>query len=122
MPRIIHFEITADKPERASQFYSEVFGWAINKWNGPEDYWLVSTGEKDKPGIDGALMRKGNLQQNIINTIDVPSVDEFTKKVELNGGKVITPKTSIPGVGFFAYCKDTEDNIFGIMQEDNTAK
>ncbi len=27
------------------------------------------------------------------------------------------PKMKIPGVGFHAYCQDTEGNIFGIMEE-----
>ena len=31
-------------------------------------------------------------------------------------------KTAIPGVGWFAQCKDTEGNIFGIMQPDANVK
>ena len=41
MPRIIHFELPADNPERAVMFYGDVFGWQFNKWGGPMDYWLV---------------------------------------------------------------------------------
>jgi len=32
------------------------------------------------------------------------------------------PKTAIPGVGHFAYCEDTEGNLFGVMQADKNAK
>jgi hypothetical protein len=42
-------------------------------------------------------------------------------KVTEKGGTVITPKMPIPGVGWFAYCKDTEGNQFGIMQSDPSA-
>jgi len=56
------------------------------------------------------------------NTIDVPSVDEFAKKIQSKGGKVIVPKMAIPGVGYFAQCLDTEGNIFGIIQMDQNAK
>jgi catechol 2,3-dioxygenase-like lactoylglutathione lyase family enzyme len=56
MPRVIHFEIPADNAERAIKFYSDVFGWNIQKW-GPQDYWLVDTGEKDQPGIGGAITK-----------------------------------------------------------------
>jgi len=38
------------------------------------------------------------------------------------GGEVVQPKTIVPSVGYMAYCKDTEDNIFGIMQEGPNAK
>jgi predicted enzyme related to lactoylglutathione lyase len=50
MNRPVHFEIHAEDPERAASFYSELFGWKITKWDGPVDYWLVSTGS-DTPGI-----------------------------------------------------------------------
>ena len=60
MPRVIHFEIVAEKPERAMKFYKEVFGWEFNKWNGPQDYWLVKTGEDSQPGINGGLTPKMN--------------------------------------------------------------
>ena len=32
------------------------------------------------------------------------------------------PKMPIPGVGWLAYLKDTEGNVFGLMQSDPSAK
>ena len=122
MPRVIHFEIGVDDPERAIKFYTDAFGWKIKKWEGPIDYWLVTTGPEDQPGIDGALMRRQYPSGPTTNTIDVPSVDEFLSKITEAGGKIITPKHSVPGVGYFAYCQDTEGNTFGIMEEDTSEK
>jgi uncharacterized protein len=121
MPRVIHFEINADEPERAVRFYADVFGWNIQKWDGPMDYWLAETGEKGEPGIDDAIMKRMNPKTSIVNTISVPSLEEFMARIEKNGGKVLTPKMAVPGVGYFAYCQDTEGNSFGIMQEDSSA-
>ena len=121
MPRVTHFEFNADDPERAAKFYENVFGWKIKKWEGPIDYWLVMTGEKDKPGIDGGIMKRIDHETTIV-TIDVSDVDEFAKKVQEAGGKVAKPKEAVPGVGYFVYCADTEGNLFGIMQEDPNAK
>ncbi|HTD48015.1 MAG TPA: VOC family protein [bacterium] len=120
MPRVVHFEFAADNPDRAAQFYTRVFGWTIKKWDGPMDYWLVSTGE-EQPGINGGLTRRQG-PQNVVNTVDVPSVDEFTAKITKNGGKVVQGKMAIPGVGYLAMCQDTEGNIFGIMQSDEKAE
>lgn len=120
MFRVVHFELPADDPERAIKFYSEVFGWKMEKWPGPVDYWLITTGGSDQPGIDGAIGKKGDMI-GAVNTIDVPSVDEFTEKIVANGGKIVMPKWTVPGVGYVAYCQDTEDNIFGIIQEDTSA-
>jgi len=120
MTRVVHFEISADDPERAKSFYESVFDWKIEKW-GPVEYWSITTGDESAAGINGAIkIREG--QESTVNTISVPSLDEFMKKVEENGGKVLNPKMSIPGVGYNTYCKDTEGNVFGIMEDDETAE
>lgn len=122
MPRVVHFEIAADDPERAAAFYRSVFGWKIEKWDGPMEYWVVTTGPKEEPGIDGGLGRRSEPGAGTENTIAVDSVDEAVKKVVAGGGKVTRPKHPIPGVGWLAYCADTEGNQFGLMQDDPSAK
>ncbi len=121
MPRPMHFEIPADDTGRAAQFYQKVFGWKFQKWEGPMPYWLVGTGE-GSPGIDGGLHPRAHPgQRGTVNTIDVPSCDEFVRKVESAGGAVAVPKMAIPGMGWLAYCTDTEGNTFGVMQMDPQA-
>ena len=122
MPRVVHFEIGADDPADLAEFYEEVFGWTIQKWEGPLDYWLVTTGEEGQPGIDGAIMHRSDPSENTVNTIDVPSVDEFVEKVTKTGGSVVLAKTAVPGVGWMAYCRDPQGNRFCMMQMDPTAK
>jgi hypothetical protein len=123
MPRIVHFEISVDDPQRAINFYSKVFGWKFDSWEGGEQqYWMVTTGEKDKPGIDGGMMRRTEMFPPTTNVIDVPSVDDFSAKITKGGGTQVLPKSPIPGVGWVAYFKDTEGNIFGVYQNDPSAK
>lgn len=121
MPRVVHFEIGVDDPERAVKFYQDVFGWKIEKWEGPVEYWLITTGEESQPGINGGLMRREN-SETTINTVEVSSVDEFVEKIVKAGGKVVRPKSAVPGVGYMAYCQDSEGNRFGLMQPDPSAK
>jgi len=121
MPRVVHFEIPADSPERAVKFYQEVFGWQFQKWEGPMEYWMVTTGPEGRPGINGGLLRRQQPGQGTVNTVDVESVDAAVATVEKNGGKVALPKTAIPGVGYLAYGIDPEGNIFGMMQADPNA-
>ena len=122
VPRVIHFEIQADEPQRAIKFYEKVFGWKVEKWKGPMEYWLLKTGKENEPGIDGGLERRTGGEPLTVNAIAVPSIDEYIKKVEDNGGSIIRPRFAIPGVGWFAYFKDPEGNMFGMMQEDKTAR
>jgi predicted enzyme related to lactoylglutathione lyase len=121
MSRVIHFEIPADDPERAIRFYEKVFDWTIEKWDGPIEYWLVMTGPDDEPGINGGLMQRDDTVEGIENTIDVKDLDASLADVKKNGGQVIRPRVAVPGVGWMAYIKDTEGNIFGLMESDDSA-
>ena len=122
MPRVIHFELPADSLERAIHFYSTVFGWKIEKWESLPDYWTVTTGDGRQAGIDGAITKRTKVLTGAINTIEVPSVDDYIKKVKVAGGQVVLPKIAVPGVGWMAYLRDTEGNVFGIIHPDERAK
>jgi predicted enzyme related to lactoylglutathione lyase len=124
----VHFEIHADEPPRAIRFYSSVFGWSFRRW-GQQDYWMIETGPKEMPGIDGGLLpRRGPRPPSgaPVNafpcTVDVPSIDETLRAIEANGGTIAFPKNAVPGVGWLAYGTDTEGNIFGVMQVDPSTK
>lgn len=121
MPRVIHFELGASAPERAVAFYRTVFGWEIEKWQGPIDYWLITTGPAGEPGIDGAITLHDERTKGTVNTIGVDSVSKYEKLIEAQGGKILLPKQAILGVGYMAYCQDTEGNVFGIMENDPAA-
>ena len=116
MPRVVHFEIYGEKPEKLIDFYTKVFGWKFEKW-GPLDYWIIKTGEG--PGIDGGLGKEKNPSNN---TIDVSDVDEYLTKIKKASGTEVTPKMTMPGIGYLAYFKDPQGNIFGIMKDDPSAK
>lgn len=121
MPRVVHFEISADEPERALDFYANVFGWKMQKWDGPQPYWLAVTGEESQPGINGGIYKRDDQMSfnTHITTIDVPSIDEFSALVTEHGGKIMMPKFPLPGVGYLAYCQDTEGNVFGLIQMES---
>jgi predicted enzyme related to lactoylglutathione lyase len=54
-------------------------------------------------------------------TVDVSELDAMVEKAVAAGAKIALPKMAIPTVGWLAYCKDTEGNIFGMMQMDSNA-
>ncbi len=121
MATVIHFDISADNLERAKIFYQKLFGWKIEKFTeSPQDYYLIetqtATGEK---GITGGIALREKDYQKITNFIQVDSIDESIEKVKELGGQIIEPKTTIPTVGYIAGCKDTENNIFGLIEVEN---
>ena len=121
MPRTVHFEIYADDVDRASKFYADLFGWEINKWDGPPqmDYRLVNSGEG--PGIDGGITGRPFEGISGINYVHVDDVDDYAGKAQAAGGSVLQPKIPILGIGYIAICQDTEGNPIGLFQSDETA-
>jgi predicted enzyme related to lactoylglutathione lyase len=130
MPTLVHFEIPSDDLERSKKFYSELFGWNFEKWSGPESLpegmeylTITTTDDKGNKSIGGGMMKRQNSeQQGMTNYIDVKSVDEHSDRVMQLGGKVVIPKKTVTGMGYFAVCLDTENNTFGIWQTDPNAK
>jgi uncharacterized protein len=138
---VVHFEIPADQPERAAKFYRELFGWEISRWAGSDEeregmadyrpenfeYWMVRTvpademGRPTRSGVNGGLMSRMFPGQAPVNYISVDNVDEFVRKAERLGAKVMMAKSPVPGMGWFAQLSDTEGNVFAIWQHDPTA-
>ena len=124
MGRIVHFEIPFANVDVIKNFYTKVFNWTFTKWEGPEDYWLITTGKNEEPGIDGGLipvMGEMGVTKGMINTIDVDDLDQTLARVVANGGTEIMPKSPVPGVGWLAYVKDPEGTVIGMMQADPEA-
>lgn len=130
---VVHFEIHASDVARAKTFYETVFGWRIEQW-GNQQYWAVYTGRSEysegggSVGIDGGLLpRTGNPPavdagaNAFLCTIEVENADYTMHQVEQAGGKIVLGKKAITGLGWQAFCEDTEGNVFGIMQEDPAA-
>ena len=128
MNRVIHFEIHAANLDHMQKFYSAVFGWQITDM-GPQmgNYRMVNTGENKPgtayPGINGGLTpRHGAPPQDgqpvnaYVCTIGVDDIDLYIAKVKSAGGTTALDKMQVPGVGWLAYMKDPEGNIFGMLQ------
>jgi hypothetical protein len=124
MNRITHFEIYTDDPKAAQPFYQDVFGWKFQKFEGgPMEYWLITTGPDNEPGINGGLTRPREGQNpGTINTVAVQSLDQTIKKIEQQGGKLCLPKMEIPKVGWLAYAEDPSGNVFGIIEPNPNTK
>ena len=121
MGRVVHFEIHASDLDRAERFYSDVFGWQVQKFDGPIDYRLINTGPNTDAGIDGALVERrgssdGDAVIAYVCTISVDDIKQTEEKVRNSGGEQVVDRQEIPDVGQLSYFKDTEGNIFGALQ------
>ena len=135
MSTIVHFEIPADDIERSKKFYTDLFGWKIEKLSVKDDsrltsvataqpieYWMVTTtDDKGNKAVGGGIMKRQMPEHRVTNYVGVKSVDEYSAKVEKLGGKVIAPKHAVSGMGYFVLCIDTENNAFAIWETNEKA-
>ena len=122
MSAIVHFDVPAEDPERAKKFYAALFGWKYDL-NKEYQYNLITTENLDgTPGVGGGLGKRMDPSQHITNYFGVPSIEAAMKKVKNLGGKVLTDKMAVHGMGYLANCIDTEGNVFGLWEEDAKAK
>jgi uncharacterized protein len=121
MNRFTHFELATDDLEKTAAFYRAVFGWQVDKWEGPVTYWLVTSGDASTPGINGGLMETGPDFRGTINTVEVDDIDSVLALALANGGEIVMPKGPIPTVGWQAYIKDSTGIVVGLHQADPNA-
>lgn len=122
MRKVVHFEIPADDLGRAKEFYGSVFDWQMQDMEGL-DYTSVTTVPVDdqqipsEPGaINGGLFPRTEELAVPVLTVDVDSIDEALKSVEAAGGSVVRSRTEIPGMGAYAYLRDSEGNVVGLWE------
>ena len=120
---VVHFEIPADDVEKLSNFYRKLFNWKIINMPGPTEYYGIQTVPVDEQGmplrngVNGGMMKRQNPEHKPVNYINVESVDEYSKKIEELGGRIVVPKMEVPGVGWWALAIDPDGNQFAIMEE-----
>lgn len=120
----LYFEIQADDPQRAVDFYKDVFGWQFEKAEGlPVEYWRIETG-----GTRGGLLQRPaqtpppeHGTNAFVCSIQVEDFDAIAAKIDARGGMVALPKFAVPGVCWQGYFLDTEGNTFGLFQVDEAA-
>jgi uncharacterized protein len=126
MDKVVHFEIPFDEQERAEKFYKDIFGWNIFK-AGEMPYWMARTVEcddnnmpKEMGAINGGMLKRDSSDpgsDNPVIVIKVPSIGDYKKKIEDNGGKLLMEPVKVGDMGMYARFKDSEGNVLGIWQD-----
>jgi len=103
VPRPIHFEIHASDPERVQAFHRTLFGWQFQAWNGPVEYWVITTGDAAQPGINGGMVRRrgpapaeGQAVNAFVCTVDVADLDATLRALPGAGGPGVRRRPSSP--------------------------
>lgn len=114
--QITHIEFPADDTDRGQRFYKELFGWDFEGYEALPGYFLFNTGSIESAG--GAVGQRGTATGDKLRIyITVDSIDEALAKVDGLGGKIVSPKSAIPGQGSYAVINDSEGSEIGLYEE-----
>jgi predicted enzyme related to lactoylglutathione lyase len=112
--QLVHFELPAADTGRAKEFYKSLFGWKFQEWSGPVEYHMLDGNE---PG--GAIFPSEESGSGPVVYFGTSDIDSSVARVRELGGSA-EDKQPIPGVGWFARCRDTEGNDFSLFQSDES--
>ncbi|WP_159884151.1 VOC family protein [Paenibacillus puerhi] len=114
MGRVIGFELNSQDPERASAFYSKVFGWKVAEPNW--GYHPVTTGASDQLGIDGGISKgPHDYPHGTRLQIEVDDMDEAIRHSLESGGQMVRDKMEFDHF-YLAYLVDPVGIGFGLIQ------
>jgi uncharacterized protein len=111
-----HFEIPADDTAKADQFWGSLFDWQFEAMPGPFEYHMARI--SDQVGVAVTNMEPG--KQGIRTYFYVDDINADAARVKELGGEANDPGP-VPGMGWFATCRDPQGNEFGLWQNDPTA-
>jgi predicted enzyme related to lactoylglutathione lyase len=122
MNNLTHFEIPAKDIKRAQKFYAGLFDWEFQLIEEMNYLMFQTKNAEGKNAGSGGILEPQNGMHVITNYINVVNIDESAAKVTRLGGKIIIPKSPVPGMGWFVHFMDTEGNAMALFQNDNSAK
>lgn len=110
-------ELATPDPDRASNFYSSLFGWSYKANNADGNYIEI---HNDGRGIGGIMPMVGPQWNGVpphwMPYFMVSDCDATAGKAWELGGKLCIPPQDIPNVGRFAVVTDPQGATFAVIQ------
>ncbi len=110
---ITHIDIPVADLERASAFYSDLFGWQIAEIPGFEGYPMWQAPNEISGG--GLAPRSDGFTQPRSYVV-VDSIEDTLAKVTANGGTVLMEKSPISETSWWAVFSDPDGNHLGLYE------
>jgi uncharacterized protein len=114
---VVHIELPAGDAERATSFWSSLFGWQFVDSGMPGMAYLMAQAGPEQ-GV--AIFPSDKPGTGPIDYFACDEIDATIARVRELGGEA-DEKAPVPGHGWFAACRDTEGNRFSLWQADASA-
>jgi len=108
---VVHFEISGPDDRRLAEFYASLFGWRMQPVPGI-GYTLISAGAV---GINGGIEKVTDARPATKFYIETDDLQTALDKINLVGGKTVTPITELPGMATYAIFEDLDGLAVGLV-------
>ena len=110
-------DLSTPDPERAGKFYSDVFGWKLERGDkDPSGYLHIKNGEHYIGGIPPASHRQPGAPPHWLAYFLVSDCDATAAKAHSMGAKLFLPPTTFEKVGRMSVISDPQGAVFAIFQ------
>jgi uncharacterized protein len=109
---VVHFEIGGQAEDQLADFYVSLLGWQLNPVPAA-GYTLVDTGGGS--GINGGIGERPEGQSSVTFYIESDDLQAMLDKINLLGGKTVTPITELPGMATYAMFEDLDGLVIGLV-------
>jgi len=110
-------ELGTNDPQKAGEFYSNVFGWTRQKFpDSPIDYTLFNNEDKGIGGMYEITPEMGPIPPHWLVYFAVDDCDAKVQKATELGANVMKPAEDIPGIGRFAILIDPQGAAFALLK------
>lgn len=107
---------------RASDFYTKLFGWKLEKGEkDPSGYLHIKNGDDYIGGIPPAEHRDPNAPPHWLLYFETSNCDSSVEKAKQNGAKVYYGPVSMENVGRLAVLADPQGAVFSVFQSARKA-
>jgi predicted enzyme related to lactoylglutathione lyase len=111
-------DLSTPDPQRASKFYSDLFGWQIvTDDEDPEHNYLhIKNGEHFIGGIPPASHRQPGTPPHWLPYFNTSNCDATADKAKQMGAKLYLPPMTFENIGRFAVLADPQGAVFALFQ------
>ena len=113
---VVWFEVMGQDAGQLQSFYSKLFDWRIDTSNSMGYGMVEAAAERGIPGGVGQLAERP--WPKVTFYVSTSDIEASLSKATGLGGKVLMPRTELPGGTILGMFTDPEGNAIGVVEDE----
>jgi predicted enzyme related to lactoylglutathione lyase len=112
-----YLELHSTDAARAKAFYAELFEWKTSDVSVPDFGTYTEIDTKEGPPAGLTVQREPAARSAWLAYVGVPRLDEAIARAQKLGGRLLTPRTEVKDIGWFAVVQDPAGAQIGLFEK-----